>query len=109
MIDLTQEERKVILFLSMVALCGVGINFLVKTHASLKTVLCPTQETAKINLNTADETTLLSVPGIGEKLAKRIIAYRVENIHFLLIDELKNIPGFSQKKLSQIKKYVTIE
>lgn len=59
-----------------------------------------------IDLNTATIETLDSIPGIGKVMAKRIIEYRNKTGEISSIDELKNIKGFSQKKIDQIKDYI---
>ena len=63
----------------------------------------------KININYAgvDELTLL--PGIGETLAERIIAYREVNGKFDNVNDLMNVEGIGEGKLSQILKYITVE
>lgn len=64
----------------------------------------------KVNLNTADAATLNSVPGIGEKMAEDIIAYREEKGKFTSVDQLKgNIKGFGEKKMEKIRDYLTVE
>ncbi|HPO15509.1 MAG TPA: helix-hairpin-helix domain-containing protein [Candidatus Hydrogenedentes bacterium] len=60
-----------------------------------------------IDLNTASETELDSLPGIGPKTAEKIIEYRQEN-PFTSVDDLTNIQGIGEKKLEAIRKYVTV-
>lgn len=62
----------------------------------------------KININHAgiDELTLL--PGIGETLAKRIIAYREENGNFQSVEDIMNVEGIGEGKLAQIVTYITV-
>lgn len=51
----------------------------------------------KININTADKETLMSViKGVGEKKAEAIIIYREENGDFKSIDDLANVKGIGQ-------------
>ena len=52
--------------------------------------------TFPIDINRADTEQLTALPGIGEVLAQRIIAYREENGSFLSTDELKN-GGYRRK------------
>lgn len=66
-------------------------------------------ETMKLNVNTASEDELISLNGIGEKIAKEIIVYRNINGDFKTIDELIDINGIGKKTLEEIKKYLTAE
>lgn len=66
-------------------------------------------EKERININSADEKTLRSLPGIGPTYAKRIIKYRNENGGFETIDELKEIRGIAQKRLEKLKPFVKLK
>ena len=63
----------------------------------------------KININTADKYELMSLDGIGESYAERIIEYREQNGAFLNIDSIKNIDGISENKFSKIKDKIKVE
>ena len=63
---------------------------------------------AAININTADLSTLQSIPGIGTAKAKAIIDYRSINGNFQAIEELTNIRGISDKLLEQIRDMIEI-
>lgn len=62
----------------------------------------------KININTATETELQELSGIGEKKARDIIAYREANGSFKDISELTNISGIGEKTVEKIRDYITI-
>lgn len=62
----------------------------------------------KININTANQQALESLPGIGAAYATRIIAYRKKNGKFKTIDELKKIKGIAQKRLDNLKPFVKL-
>jgi competence ComEA-like helix-hairpin-helix protein len=103
MLNLTQQERQVILFLTTVALVGMGINFLAKRYTPVKTLICFEQNMGKIDLNKANKENLVNLSGIGEKLAERIIEYRKERGDFKDTEELKNIKGISDSKYERLK------
>jgi competence ComEA-like helix-hairpin-helix protein len=60
-----------------------------------------------VNLNTASKDELMSIKGIGEVMAGRIIEYR-EAHPFTDITELKNIKGIGEKTFDKIAPLVTI-
>lgn len=64
----------------------------------------------KVNINSADLSTLMSVPGIGEKMAADIIAFREEHGKFKSIDQLKgSIKGIGEKKFDKMSPHLTVE
>ena len=62
----------------------------------------------KININTATQTELEEITGIGPSLAQRIIEYRESNGKFKNIEELKNVSGIGDKKFESMKSEITI-
>ena len=62
----------------------------------------------KININTADKTRLMDIPGVGEVTAGKIIDYRNTYGSFKSVDELINISGIGEKKLENMRPYVTV-
>jgi len=109
MFAFTQEERRVVLFLVGVALVGTGINFSAKRYAAVKTVVCLNENLGKVNINKADRDTLMIVPGIGKKLAQRIIEYRNQNSNFTAIEDIKNIKGFRGYRFEKVKGMIYVE
>lgn len=61
-----------------------------------------------VNINTATQTELETLPGIGPSLALKIINYRKENGKFENIEELKNVSGIGDNKYDEIKEYIYI-
>ena len=63
----------------------------------------------KVNLNTATEAELQTIPGIGQKRAQDIIAYREEKGKFNSLEELKEVSGIGAKTLEKLRAYVTVD
>ncbi len=59
-----------------------------------------------ININTADISKLITLPGIGESTAQKIITYREENGKFKNIEDIKNVSGIGENKYNQIKNLI---
>jgi comEA protein len=62
-----------------------------------------------IDLNNASKEDLMLLPGIGPKMADRIIAYRTEHGKFKDINELINVKGIGTKKFEKIKNNITVK
>ena len=65
-------------------------------------------ENEKVNINTANQSELETLPGIGSSLASRIIEYREQNGKFNSIEELKNVKGIGDAKFEDLKNSATI-
>jgi len=61
-----------------------------------------------VDLNTADEAALDALPGIGEVLAGRIIAWRAERGPFTSVEELGEVSGIGDALLGSLAPLVTV-
>jgi competence ComEA-like helix-hairpin-helix protein len=132
---LTKTERKVILFLSITLLCGMGIRFYYKIiplaprfeyRAQDSTFAAANEQTdatiekiddtsragradyrKKLDINTATKEQLIDLPGIGEILAGRILEHRATEGRFTSIDELLEIKGITPKRLEKIRALIS--
>lgn len=62
----------------------------------------------KVNINTAEKDKLLTLPGIGDSTADKIIKYRDENGKFEKIEDIKNINGIGEAKFKNIEQLICI-
>lgn len=62
----------------------------------------------KINLNTASESQLLSVNGIGPTKAKSIVEFREQHGKFESVDQLKEVKGIGAKTLEKISDFFVV-
>ena len=62
-----------------------------------------------IGINSASAEDLEALPGIGQKLARRIIDYRNQTGRFESTDLLLDINGMGGKKLARIKPLISLD
>ena len=63
----------------------------------------------KININTAMESELEEIPGVGESTAKKIIEYRKNNGKFKEIEDIKNVSGIGDSKFENMKEKICVK
>lgn len=77
-----------------------------KPREKIKNIISDIKTTVNLNEATYDE--LINIPGIGPSLALNIIAYRNKIGSYRNIEEMLNISGISQKKLSKMRPYLKL-
>ena len=130
----TKNEQKVFLFLSLVMLSGVAVKaykayivpptaprfdysvsdsiFTERSKPLLNDSLISDSmnvSAKKIDLNSATKTELMSLPGIGEAMAERIMLHRDEKGKFKSINELRTIKGIGEKKFEKLKPHIEVQ
>jgi competence protein ComEA len=61
-----------------------------------------------VNINTATSSDLESLPGVGPKLAQRIIEYREKNGGFKKLEDLLNVQGIGEKNFLKLKSKLSV-
>ena len=64
--------------------------------------------TAKVNINTASVEQLTTLPGVGPKLAARIVEYRQKSGTFRSTQELINVRGIGDKNFAKIEAWLSV-
>ena len=64
---------------------------------------------AAVNINTATQSELESVKGLGPTKARAIIEYREKNGHFKSVDELDKVKGFGKVSVEKLKAELVVE
>lgn len=87
-------------------LAGVaGLSMLVSPSGfAAPTAAC----TSPVKVNVADVQCLMTVHGIGEKMADRIVQYREEHGQFKTLADLAAVKGISDKKLAKWQDELTV-
>lgn len=65
-------------------------------------------QNAKISINTADLSLLMTIKGIGEVKAKAIIEYRNKNGLFKKIEDITKVKGIGNSTFEKIKDYIKV-
>jgi competence protein ComEA len=92
------------LFSSLLSLVGLaGAGFAAPSEEKPKS----TSET-RVDINEAGVVELAKLPGIGEQVAKRIVAYRDENGPFEKAEDLMNVRGIGEKSFLKLEPHITV-
>ncbi len=95
-------------------LAGLGLFLLPRMirmwRGELISVETPPRYSARfvVDINRADWPEFAVLPGIGDRLAKRIVEFRAEHGPFRQPEDLLRVPGIGPKTFSQIQRHVTL-
>ncbi|MBN2082995.1 helix-hairpin-helix domain-containing protein [bacterium] len=67
-----------------------------------------TKQAVKLDINSASRNELTTLPGIGEVLAERIVAYREQHGDFKRVKDLLKVDGIGEAKLAAIEPLVCV-
>ena len=122
MLNLTKQEKGVIIFLAGMAVLGLGIKIVRSSGQDLEleikaSEIAPVQQNIDqillqariVNINKDEKEKIVSLPGIGPVLSRRIIEYRKINGPYQKPDQLMDVSGIGPKKFEQIKKYIVVK
>ncbi|MDQ6657986.1 MAG: ComEA family DNA-binding protein [Actinomycetota bacterium] len=68
----------------------------------------PTTARTPLNLNTADQATLETLPGVGPVMAGNILLWRQQNGAFSSVDQLQEVTGIGPSRYAQLAPLVTV-
>jgi competence protein ComEA len=95
--------------LSVCALVGsLAAQPLVAQSTQARADSRPAKPATMVNLNTATSAELETLPGVGAKMAARIIEYRQKKGPFKKVEELMNVQGIGEKNFLKLKPQLTV-
>jgi competence protein ComEA len=101
--------RALLVILAVAALAATGAAADQKAAAPAKTASeGKASPSSPVNLNTATQAQLETLPGIGPKAAQRILEYRKANGNFKKIEDLMNVKGIGEKAFLKLKPLLTV-
>ena len=113
------KTEQLILAMTAVFLCGLLSLFCWERASAAGGVFVETEmtvsaenilpERAFMNINTATAKELATLPGIGDTLAGRIVAYRTEHGDFAETKEIMQVNGVGEGKFSAVADRITVE
>jgi len=109
MLNFTPEEKKAVLFLLVVAFCGIALNNLAKLNCNAKKLFSPEVRLAKIDLNKISLEELLKTRCLPEKTSRHIIEHRLEHGDFASLEGLKEVKGIGEKRYEKLKELFFVE
>lgn len=93
----------------VLAICGSFLLTSPVLDASMQAAQAESQPASKaINLNLATAEQLETLPGIGPKVAERIIEHRTKNGGFKRIEDLMNVKGIGEKSFLKLKPLIMV-
>lgn len=127
-----KKQRFPILLILTVMFLAFTIGFFIGRNQTKETVIVsvpahmqtqppPTTENASlpdetaetvsfpIAINSATKEEFMALPGIGEVLAERIIAYRDSHGPFAAVEGLMNVEGIGEKRMEEIWDLIVLE
>jgi competence ComEA-like helix-hairpin-helix protein len=81
-------------------------QFTVSPNPYIKKTEIPSPK--RIDINTADTSAFIALPGIGNKLAARIVSFREKLGGFYSIDQVGEIYGLADSTFQKIKRYLVL-
>lgn len=115
MLELTRQEKRVLIFLAAVFILGIAILYVKSLIRQPKIEVVSDIEKGQIrevriiNINTASKEDIMRLRGIGPALAEAIVEYRASHGAFKDKEGLLHVKGIGPAKYEMIKDRIRIE
>jgi len=100
---LRRADQAAVALLALFALAAISVYWFsqAKLRGRLIDIDRSDRPVAKfqVDINTANWSELIQLPGMGETLAKRIVEWRTKHGRFATVDQLRQVSGVGPKRL----------
>ena len=122
-VNLSVYEKRAVYLLVILILSGAAWNWYQQKQIAASIELITSSNTATnadieatddeeipfiVDINTASEKVLQSLPSIGPVLAQRIVVYREKYGPFNSVDDIVKVPGIGEKRLKNLRERITV-
>jgi competence protein ComEA len=107
---LRRADQVAIALLALFAIVSISAYWL--SQAKLRGRLIDIDRAARptaafqVDINKAEWSEFIQLPGLGETLAKRIVAFRSAHGRFTSVDQLRHVSGIGPKRLESWRPYL---
>jgi competence protein ComEA len=101
--------RRIPMTLRRIVATGLALALALVASTGLAVAAEKAAPAGKVNINTASVDQLATLPGVGEKLAGRIVEYRTKSGGFKNVQELMNVKGIGEKNFEKLQPHLTAE
>lgn len=121
MLDLTKQEKVTLIFLALTFITGLGVGAYKKSQRDIKLHVQPykidavrkqsdkfIESHSHVNINTLRPEELTRLPGVGDKIAARIVEYHKLRGPFRAKEELIQVKGIGEKKFGKLKDLIIL-
>ena len=111
----TALERQDSVFAAMSAAPAESLAAMDAPVSSIATATAPSsaamssRTSSTVNINTASQRALETLPGVGPSTAEKIISHRSTSGPFLRVEDLMKVKGIGPKKFERIRQFITVE
>jgi competence ComEA-like helix-hairpin-helix protein len=107
MFYLTPQERKFMAMVMIIFIAGAGVQLFLRRDVSPVRWVKSVRQ-FKIHINTARDYEFQMLPGVGARLAARIVDYRRQHGPFMKLEDLCNVKGLTAKRFGRIKELIEL-
>jgi competence protein ComEA len=100
--------RALVMLIGLIAMVSVPLAAQKAAGSAKPSGTAVATASAPVNLNTATQSQLETLPGIGAKAAQRILDYRQKNGSFKKIEDLMQVQGIGEKSFLKLKPLITV-